>query len=290
MDFKYDFVEIASEILRKEGVTIPTEWNSRDICINFFELTYRWFDSSIPYHVVYSQELLAKISSLTDDEQNAIKNIEKCLNNCEKITQYMSRGIKNTEIEKSDFLLKNWGIYHLHLEELRPPIRKYTKPNLLFFQVKGNVVHFIDVRRHPKGSEWFTRELLEIIYKNWPNLLVFLNGIKPSQEIPDNQVHNLTKQINVIVDFHGGALAPSNFGVMSSGHSYMSVQKSIKIINNLEKYELELKKREDEIKQAILNSTRKKISEKLDYKLIFEDDCFFAQEIHSKEAIKLFQI
>ena len=89
MDFKNDFVEIASEILRKEGVTIPTEWNSRDICINFFELTYRWFDSSIPYHVVYSQELLAKVSSLTDDEQNAIKNIEKCLNNCEKITQYM---------------------------------------------------------------------------------------------------------------------------------------------------------------------------------------------------------
>lgn len=290
MDFKNDLAEIATAHLTNEGIIIPSDWDARDICINFFELTHRWFDSSIPYQVVYSQELLAKMSSLTPDEKKAIKNIEYRLKNCQSIVSYMSRGIKETDIKKSDFLLKNWNIYHLHLEELIPPIARYTKPNLLFFQPKGQVIHFIDVLPHPKSSSWFNRNLLEVIYKNWPHLLIFLNGVKPEQEIPDSQVHDLTKQIVTIIDFHGGALIPSNFGVMSSGHSHMAVDKTIKISNMLKKCELELEKRESELKKEIYKSTGVLVGEKLDYKLILDDDWLVAQETHTKEKIPLFEI
>lgn len=290
MNFKNDLAEIASAQLAQEGISIPPDWNEDDVCINFFELTHRWFDSSIPYKVVYSQELLAKMRELTDEEILALKDIEERLANRKSITQYMSRGIKETNIKKSDFLLKNWNIYHLHLEKFVPPIARYTKPNLLFFQPKGQVVHFIDVLPHPSGVEWFKRELLETIYKNWPNLLKFLNGVKPTQEIPDDEIHNLTKQVVTIIDFHGGALIPSNHGVVCSGHSYMAVDKAHRIFNKLRICEQELAKKEDEIKRAILKSTGKSINEALDYKLIIESECFVAQEKHTLETINLFPI
>lgn len=290
MNFKNDLAGIASTQLAQEGISIPSDWNADDVCINFFELTHRWFDSSIPYKVVYSQELLSKIPELTNEEKSALKDIEERLASCKSITQYMSRGIKETDIKKSDFLLKNWNIYHLHLEKFSPPVVRYTKPNLLFFQPKGQVIHFIDVLPHPRGADWFKRELLETIYKNWPNLLRYLNGVKPTQEIPDDQIHNLTKQVVTIIDFHGGALIPSNYGVMCSGHSYLAVDKAHKIFNKLIVCEQELTKKEGEIKQAILKSTGTSINEALDYKLIIESEWFMAQETHTLETVKLFPI
>ncbi len=289
MDFRHDLAEISKKELLADGVSVPTDWDDYDICLSYIEMKYRCFDSSVPYKVLYSKELLRKLPDLTQEEQAAIKDIEKCLMTCQSLTPYMSKLIKDTDISKSDFLLKNWNIYHLHLEKLSLLKIKYTKPNLLFFQPKGNVVHFIDVKPHPKGASWFDRDMLEIIYSNWPWLLNYEKGIKLITNIPDNQVHNLTKKINTAIDFHNGILFTTNFGVVTTGNSAMAVTKTNKLFNELTKQELYLKENSMNIKQQILNELGINVTEELDYELIIEDNHFVAYEKHSHIKIKLFR-
>lgn len=289
MNFQHDLAKMTRQNLENAGITVPTDWDDYHTCMNYLEIHQRCFDSSIPYIVVCSKELLKKLPFLTRDEKMALQDIEKRLENCLTLTPYMSKKIRATNIKNSDFLLKNWDIYHLHLEKLEPPKSRYTKPNLLFFQTKGQVVHLIDVKPHPKGSQWFDRDLLEIIYSNWPWLLTFLNGIKPAESIPDDQVHNMTKRCALIIDFHGRALIPSNIGVATSGNSIKAVQEADRIFNSLKKSEEYLNANEENIRQRIKKDIGINIVNHLDYELIIEDNFFVAYEKISHAKIKLFE-
>lgn len=290
MNFQHDLAEISKKELVDSNIKVPNDWDDYHILLNYIETSKRWFDCSVPYRVVYSEELLQKLSLLTPDELVAIKDIEKCLSECKPITAYMSKLIRRSEMNKSDFFLKNWDIYHLHLEKLTAIKTKFTKENLLFFQKKGNIVHFIDVRKHPKGSEWFVKDLLEIVYNNWPWLLVYLKGVKPTSNIPDSYVHELTKSAVTIIDFHGGALMPTTLGVASSGHSSWSVQKANHYFNSLKKCEQELIEKENEICEFAYKEHKIKAKAPLDYELIIEKNWFVAYEKTYKIKIKLFKV
>ncbi len=289
MNFKQDLAEILKKDMAYKGISFDSNWDDYTVCLNYIELTKRWFNSNIPYKVVYSKELLAKISSLTKQEQDAIKDIEKSLIECKSVTCYMSKLITSTEMKKSDFFLKNWDIYHLHLEKLSAVKCNYTMPNLLFFQLKGKIIHFIDVRKHPKGSEWFVRDLLEIIYNNWPWLLRYLNGIKSVVDISNEDMYSLSKHAVGAINFHGKVLMPTNIGVATSGHSSLSVGKACDIFNNLKAYEEWLKNNEMEIRESIYKQTKRKTTNQLEYELLIENDCFIAYEKNTQSKIELFE-
>lgn len=289
MNFKKDLAEILKKDMASKGISFDAGWDDYTVCLNYVELTKRWFNSSVPYKVVYSKELLAKLPSLTQQEQDAIKDIEKSLTECKSITAYMSKLITSTEMKKSDFFLKNWDIYHLHLEKLSAVKRNYTMPNLLFFQPKGNIIHFIDVRKHPKGAEWFVRDLLEIIHNNWPWLLRYINGVKSVGNISNEDMYSLSKHAVAAINFHGKVLMPTNVGVATSGHSSLSVRKADDIFNNLKAYEDWLKSNEKEIRESIYSQTKRKTTNKLDYELLIENDWFIAYEKNTQAKIELFK-
>ena len=289
MDFQHDLAEISKELMHNAGVAVLPDWDDCYVCIKYLELQHRWFDSSIPYGVVYSKELLEKLSTLSLDEQNAIHDIVHRLKNSITIIPYMSKGLKNPKIHKSDFLLKNWDIYHLHLEKATPG-KPFTKPNLLFFQRKGQMVHLIDVRKHPNGSDWFIRDLLETVYDNWPWLLHYFPGYTPTEAIEDHKVHNALKCMVVPIPFRNGMLMPTTLGVASSGDSSMAVRQAYSILNQLQYWEIDLKKNEENIRKGIWDSMSVSITEPLDYTLIIEDGFFVAYETHSNAKIKLFKL
>lgn len=290
MDFFHDLAKISKQELLDSNIKVPSDWDDYDMVLNYLEMSKRWFYCSIPYKVVYSKELLQKLPLLTFTEQTAIKDIEKCLSECKPITDYMSKLIRKTEMNKSDFFLKNWDIYHLHLEKITAIKTRFTMPNLLFFQQKGNIVHFIDVRKHPTGSEWFVKDLLEIVYNNWPWLFVYLKGVKPSINISDSDVYELTKSAVTIIDFHDGALMPTTLGVAASGHSSRSVQKANHYFNSLKKCEQELIDKEKEICKSAYKEHKIKATTPLDYELIIEKNWFVAYEKTYKIKIKLFKV
>lgn len=288
MDFQHDLAEISRQLMCDAGITVSPDWDDCYACIKYLELHQRWFDSSIPYEVVYSKELQKKLPTLSADEQEALADIVHRLKNQITITPYMSKGIKNAEIRKSDFLLKNWDIYHLHLEKTISG-KPFTNPNLLFFQRKGQMIHLIDIRKHPKGSEWFVRELLEIVYDNWPWLLHYFPGYTPMESIEDCDVHDALKSMVVPIPFRNGMLMPTTLGVASSGDSGMAVKQVYSILNRLQCWEIELKNNEEDIRKGIFESMGIQVAAPLDYVLIVEDGFFVAYETHSNAKIRLFE-
>ena len=129
MNFHHDLAVISKKELHKEGIKVPKEWDDYQVCMKYLELHHRWFNSSVPYISVFSRELWKKLPFLTREEQAAIYDIMNRLRTCQPLTPYMSRDIHAVSVKKSDFLLKNWNIYHLHLEKTP---EQYTNPNLLF--------------------------------------------------------------------------------------------------------------------------------------------------------------
>ena len=286
MDFKHDLAEISKQELHKEGIRVPKEWDDYQICMKYLEIHHRWFDSSVPYVSVFSRELWKNLPLLTSEEQAAIRDIVNRLMTCQPITPYMSRDIRAISVKKSDFLLKNWNIYHLHLEKAP---ERYTNPNLLFFQPEGKVVHFIDVRPHPKGAAWFDRGLFDIIYDNWPHLLIYRPDVKTTLPIPDEGVHELLKGSVALIPFREGSLFPTNLGVVASGDSGLAARTAGKIFNMLTECQLDLTERKAEIRKLIRKKGIKPPAE-LDYELIVENGFFVAYERQTHVKIRLFPV
>ena len=254
--------------------------------MKYLEIHHRWFDSSVPYVSVFSRELWKKLPLLTSEEQAAIRDIVNRLMTCQPITPYMSRDIRAISVKKSDFLLKNWNIYHLHLEKAP---ERYTNPNLLFFQPEGKVVHFIDVRPHPKGAAWFDRGLFDIIYDSWPHLLIYRPDVKTTLPIPDEGVHELLKGSVALIPFREGSLFPTNLGVVASGDSGLAARTAGKIFNMLTECQLDLTERKAEIRKLIRKKGIKPPAE-LDYELIVENGFFVAYERQTHVKIRLFPV
>lgn len=288
MDFEHDLAELSREMMADAGIKVSKDWDDCYACIKYLELCQRWFDPSIPYIVLFSKELQEKLSCLSKNELASLQDIVYRLKNCLPITQYMSKDIYNPKIKKSDFLLKNWNIYHLHLEK-RIVGKKFTNPNLLFFQCEGQAVHMIDIKPHPTGAKWFDRKIFEIIDDNWPWLLRYYPGTISGGPTDDSEIHNALKREFCLISFRGRALVPTNLGVASSGDSNLAVRHAYDIINRLQAWETELKKREKKIRKKIYKSTSIMITEPLDYTLIVENGFFVAYEKHSNVKIRLFK-
>ena len=290
MNFQHDLAMISKNELEDAGITVPKEWDDYHICMKYLELEQRWFDSSIAYNVFYSKELEGKIADLSKEEQCAIKDIEYSLKNNISITPYMSKDRFKTDVAKSDFLLKNWNIYHLHLEKAVTG-KKFTNSNLLFFQRAGDSVYMIDVMNHPRGNDWFDRRLLDIVFDNWPKLLKYRPGMKATIEVPDEGMHDLLKSTVSIVNFRDGCLFPTNLGVASSGDSSIAVRQTDYYFNSFVMWEKELSGKEADIRNAFEKQTGCVLKKKsLEYELIVENGYFVAYEKDEHFKIKMFKV
>lgn len=188
----------------------------------------------------------------------------------------MSKSINNLDVDKSDFLLKNWNIYHLHLEKAERG-KKFTNDKLLFFYAKNNVVYFLDILKHPKGHEWFVKSVISIMYSNWrelfPNLSlqpVLADGT-PVEDIPDEHMHELLKQVGTVVKINNEYVFPFNLGVTGAGYSVMAKLKANSLYNSLKSLEEDLRLKELEIKRNIFEQHNIKIEEPLEYELCFQN-------------------
>ena len=291
MDFHHDLAEISSRGLKNLGIQISPNWDNWHLYMNWVQIRQRRLDSLQHYQVIYSQELTQKLADLSENDKKNIADIENRLRNAEPITDYMSKLINSPSIEKSDFLLKAWNIYHLHLEKKNPK-KKYTNPLLLFFQRKGNVVYFIDVRQHPYGNKWFSHELLEIVHDNWPELVRYIPNMKPvlesgaSVNLTDEQVFELMKNgVTTIVPFRDGSLLYTSGGIAASGDGGTAVFIADKVWNSLSLCQIRLNTNP----QRYCNRTNNGAYRIPNYKLVLEDGSFFAYDKRRKEKLFLFK-
>ena len=81
---------------------------------------------------------------------------------------------KNGGNPYNDDLLNDWGIHHLHLgTEYNKRGKIKRSKNLLFCIINSKSVYFINIQEHK--ANWANKELLEIVYDNWSELLDYCN-------------------------------------------------------------------------------------------------------------------
>ena len=216
----------------------------------YLDIHHRFFDSSVSYTVAYSKELEKKLSTLTSKEQEAIKDIAERLKTRKSIVPYMSKQIRAISVKNSDFLLKNWNIYHLHLEK---DSEGRSNGNLLFFNRKGALPTLLMCVPIPREVHGLIESylILYMTYDNWPFLLNFRPDMKPTVSIPDEKVHDALKKMVLALPFKEGCIFPTSLGVASSGDSSMAVMKANSVFNNLTASELKLNEKENEIRRKI---------------------------------------
>lgn len=191
--------------------------------------------------VHYSKELTYKIKNKKFDANSlkAVKSIERDLRIGAGIEKYLStKAIKGTK----DGLFNDWGILHCHLSTLVDSnlkgLVKRTK-DILLLKLCGNNAYFIDIVPHGKGygDLWYEKNMLEIIYRNWKNLILICNSeleihtdysekdIKRIRRDGHSYIFNI-KPYDACINIVPG-------GLTSSGHSIRIVKKEYEILRIL---------------------------------------------------------
>lgn len=141
----------------------------------------------------------------------------------ESLNPHLSR--RSDVASHRDGLLSDWGIRHFHLGT-RPheAARAYVErtSDLLFAWVNNGFVHDIAIGDH---SNFENFELVETLYRNWPELLepyempsLFAGGRRPAAD----ELRRARGRLFLPVEIDGRVFAPPGGGVATDGTS-MSV-------------------------------------------------------------------
>lgn len=171
----------------------------------------RWLDFVSRYipqcerQIVLSKELVAKLEvSLPTQVKEQFSAFARRAINGVDLNPFQSKGlILHNDIsdrkkqKRTDLLLADWGIVHFHLsDEIKP--EHYFAPRsdwLMFALVYGDVILCIDVLPHSEKDIFSRKEMLEVLYKNWPNLLedYEMKGIVTGDNWSDSEIAELRK-------------------------------------------------------------------------------------------------
>jgi len=159
---------------------------------------------AVPRVVYWSKEL--RESEFLSEYGNSLNEIESRLACGESIRPYLSKSVNR--VSAVDYCLVNRGFYHLHLGEdvdPRDPSFKSRTSAILFARFTQDSVYLVDILPHDQENqypEFWDDHLVEVVGRNWPDLLMVLNGIMPGNSLSPQERRSLEKK---------GATAPSNF-------------------------------------------------------------------------------
>ena len=189
------------------------------------------------------------------------------------------------DTEKTDWLLWDYAIHHLHLSQ-KPGKSGFVKRSdwLLFAIVSDDDVYFVDVRPHrDHGFEWVRQDLLEIVHRNWPALIEdrVLHGVS-GETITDAEKKELRrKRANVVHEIAGNAIAPLGWGMTADGHSALCRFLAAKLIHEIEWHQTNADLARIEV-QAALSDEGIRSDGGIDLQLVRLDGCDMTDQVASK--------
>lgn len=105
---------------------------------------------------------------------------------------------------------------------------------MLFAIFRKNDVYFIDIRDH---EGWSDKNLLEIVNRNWPELLSIykMEGVKPETSFDENDITSLRKSgVNTFHELSdGNSYLSMGGGITSAGTSMMAIRSYVKMMRML---------------------------------------------------------
>jgi len=166
-NFQRDLGRGLAEVLRAEGVTVPTDSTVDDVVLTYVNREWRRI-APRRRRTCWSRELVQR--QLDPEIGEALNRIEAVSLRGESLTPYQSTRLVDPIL--GDALFNEWQIQHFHLDlpsgkPARPGFVRRTS-DLLFAMVTPHAVLFVDVRPHDAFAD---KELFQIVHRNWPEVI-----------------------------------------------------------------------------------------------------------------------
>lgn len=220
-------------------LNLPKPPNDDQLTIDLVEWILRIPDRR-PRVVHRSSKLNSKI--LTPYELQGVRQITKTLQTGRDLRPFLGNttsSIRNRAKSQNDFFFSDWGLLHFHLGlHLTPNQKAGRTRRTLYALIKPNEAYLIDVRPHAK-DQFGQIEVLEILVKNWPELLENhkLSSILPTPKVSQftpNEIVNLrTKGVNQAITINNEVYMGPGGGIVSDTSSFKAVRLSDEIRSEL---------------------------------------------------------
>lgn len=213
-DFYADWIEILRQHLLAAGYAVPLGDKPESVCIRYFNLGRRLLPAR-PREVHEADTL-----SRPPVHAPALQVIREKIELGVSLTPHLSRRLTNPDY--NDPLLNDWGIHHLHLNNLLQPDGFTDRTgSLLFARFTDEAAYLIAILDH---QSWTKQAMLETILRNWPELLERdrLKGFasrRPGSGLTDAEISTLrSKNAMGFVTLSNDLIyAPMGGGYTSSG-------------------------------------------------------------------------
>lgn len=165
----------------------------------------------------------------------AWKKFRCCVEDGNDISIYQSKQI--VDLTKKDLLLNDWGIYHFHLGEKLDKGWVKRTDELVFAMVKPDAFYTIGIFKH---GDWANKDLLEIVHRNWPELLREFRSRSLNVELLDNNKMKILRKngYNFLVRMEDGTCYfPPGSGHVVAGYGLGDIVRLTRIERFLDDYE-----------------------------------------------------
>jgi hypothetical protein len=252
MDWESELKVLITEFFKSREIKYTPNTKRFDCLTDFVNLEMKTV-KAFPRTVFKSKKV--KSLSLPPEISKALAYIEDKFKKGIDVTFHLSKNVLAPSY--NDRLLNEWRIHHLHLSDKKKAGSKYYErsKHLLFVAFTTTQVLFIDVRDHNEEYLWAKKELLEIIYDNWYDILKphKENDIKLSENYSDADIFNLRKNGYMIgmTEIRGETFWNPGIGMASDGTSILVNKKADAIHRYLHYVSEEIKNSPTEVMQTI---------------------------------------
>jgi hypothetical protein len=263
MDLFQKYMSLIREELKVFGIFNLEGRDDQEIIALNFNLKTKMIINSF-YVVKESPEVLAKISSLDTDYNEAYEEIKKRILNSDDVNPFLSKQALNPEL--NDYLFLDWNIHHLHLN--KENLGSYFNERsdyLLMILFKENIAYFIDVEFHPNDDVFVKKEYLKIIKDNWPGILepCELKGVADLNFHPTNEEISAVRnqQVRFLLKIDDKVYVPLGGGISTAGAGMQHLTKAIQWKHYIDSLEIKYKITERNVLQDIFKKTGKAYSD-----------------------------
>lgn len=223
------------------------------------ELLERYFYTAFkmitpcPRRVHYSAELETTLGTLDKGYVTPIETIRSRFERGTDLSEFLNEGTSDAKF--NDGLLSDFGVHHFHLgTKAHPKARKVRRTrDLLFVHVQHFDACFLDVRKHPNNRDpgdfgWCDTDLLNIIDSNWPEVLepYIIPGVKGNRLTGEQRKELRRKNVNVVWQVGGKAIAPPGGGLLADGSNAMCKWQAMKLLFQIREIEQIIKNHWDD--------------------------------------------
>lgn len=287
MNFQNDLREIAEGMLDNFGLQHSSADTTEDKLNRWLNTHFKLIYPT-PRELVFSKKILQ--APLQNEYQIGYESIKNKLLNGLPVNCHLSKSVFYED--KPDYLFFDWGIYHLHLSTEPDPKNNMfcARTNqLLFLYITKEKAYFIDIRPHDEDYVFAQKELLEIIYEEWQELLepFRMKGFSIEQNITSAEdIHKLRAAGALIIHKVGNNI------YMPMGGGASTAKNSLNITTETDRITIMARNAEKWIEENIIElenrvKSIKPIIDSLDFKLVLNEKGFFIVEQNSKTAYKL---